>query len=259
MRIGISYNVFDAEELLEDSIKCIRDQVDYVSVIYQEISNFGNPASPNLLNLLEDLKSKHLVNEIQLFNPKPNLGGHINELTKRNFGLMLSTKANCTHHMSMDTDEFYLPAQFAMAKQYILENDCDSSFCGLETYYKTSEYAIRPHEEYFVPLIYKIRKGHYFVFGTPQSVLTDPTRRIAEGKSVVFQRDQILMHHLTGVREDYRKKLVNSSASPNFVREIDMLVDYFNKWEYPQQALMPGLPPRYFDVEKVNKLFNTIY
>ena len=56
MKVGVSYNLFDGEELLEDSIKSIRNNVDYISVVYQTVSNFGNPCSPNLMPVLEELK-----------------------------------------------------------------------------------------------------------------------------------------------------------------------------------------------------------
>lgn len=52
MKVGISYNLFDGEELLESSIKSIRDNVDYISVVYQTVSNFGNPCSEDLVTLL---------------------------------------------------------------------------------------------------------------------------------------------------------------------------------------------------------------
>ena len=58
MKIGISYNLFDGEELLESSIKSIRNNVEYVSVVYQTISNFGNPCNEGLVPLLESLKEK---------------------------------------------------------------------------------------------------------------------------------------------------------------------------------------------------------
>ena len=41
MRLGVSYNVFDGEELLEESISKIRDNVDFICVVYQNTSNFG--------------------------------------------------------------------------------------------------------------------------------------------------------------------------------------------------------------------------
>jgi hypothetical protein len=64
MKVGISYNVFDGEELLENSIKSIRDNVDYVSVVYQTVSNFGNPCDDGLVPLLEKLVKDGLVDEI---------------------------------------------------------------------------------------------------------------------------------------------------------------------------------------------------
>ena len=39
MKLGIAYNLFDGEELLVDSIKSIRNSVDYIIVIYQQVSN----------------------------------------------------------------------------------------------------------------------------------------------------------------------------------------------------------------------------
>ena len=49
MKLGVSYNLFDGEELLEGSIKQIRSEVDYISVVYQEVSNFGESCDKNLL------------------------------------------------------------------------------------------------------------------------------------------------------------------------------------------------------------------
>ena len=37
-KLGVSYNLFNGEELLEASIKSIRQNVDYINVIYQEYS-----------------------------------------------------------------------------------------------------------------------------------------------------------------------------------------------------------------------------
>ena len=98
MKIGVSYNLFDGEELLESSIKSIRNNVEYISVVYQTISNFGNECNEGLVPLLEELKSKGLIDELFEYNPKVNKGGHYNEIKKRNLGLYLSEGAECTHH-----------------------------------------------------------------------------------------------------------------------------------------------------------------
>ena len=40
MKIGACYMVFDGEELLEFSIKSIRNSIDFISVTYQDFSYF---------------------------------------------------------------------------------------------------------------------------------------------------------------------------------------------------------------------------
>jgi hypothetical protein len=42
-KLGIAYNIFDDSiELLEKSILSVRNVADYITVIYQDISNMGN-------------------------------------------------------------------------------------------------------------------------------------------------------------------------------------------------------------------------
>jgi len=255
MKIGVSYNLFDGEELLESSIKSIRNNVDYISVIYQTISNFGNTCDDGLISLLEDLKSRSLVDELFEYRPKVNKGGHYNEIKKRNLGLYLSEGANCTHHMAMDSDEFYTDEDFKLMKSQMEINGYESSACQMTTYYKEPIYRLEPKEDYYVSLLFKIRQGKEFVMGHPFPVLVDPTRRMEPGRCKIFARDEIEMHHMSYVRKNLRKKLQNSSASPNF-KNIDKLVDYFEKWEYPKQGLMGGAPDTFYNIVEVDKQFN---
>ena len=256
MKLGVSYNVFDGEELIENSIKSIRGNVDYISVVYQTESNFGNPADEGLVPLLEKLESDGLIDELFMYKPTLNKGGHYNEIRKRNLGLYISEGAKCTHHMAMDSDEFYTDEQFSFMKETMVSGDFDSSACQMITYYKDSKYRLDPKEEYYVSLPFKIRSGVEYVMGSPFPVLVDPTRRMDAGKFKVFTRNEIEMHHMSYVRKDIRKKLQNSSASPNF-RNIDKIVDYFNKWEYPKQGLMGGAPDKLYNIVEEPKLFNT--
>ncbi len=257
MKLGISYNLFDGEELLEPSIKSIRDNVDYISVVYQTVSNFGNPCDEGLVPLLEGLVSEGLVDEIFEYRPNINKGRHYNEIRKRNLGLTFSESADCTHHMAMDSDEFYTDEQFKFMKQTMLDGNYDSSACQMTTYYKDSTYRLDPKEDYYVSLPFKIEQGKDYVIGCPFPVLVDPTRRMKTSNCRIFTREEIEMHHMSYVRKDIRKKLQNSSASPNF-RDIDKLVDYFEKWEYPKQALMGGAPDKFFNIVKEDKIFNVI-
>ncbi len=256
MRLGISYNLFDGEELLEGSIKQIRKLVDYVSVVYQTTSNFGNPCNPGLVPLLERLKSEGLVDELFEYVPKVNKGGHSNEIQKRNIGLALSQGAGCTHHMSMDSDEYYIASEFEGLKKLVEENDYDSSFCQMQTYYKSWEYSLNPPEDYYVSLIFKIKTESSYVLGAPAPVLVDPTRRMSPtNKPLILTREQIQMHHGSYIRDNIRTKLVNSSASGNFSNDINKIVNHYNNWKYPDKVLWGGLPSTLHTVKKVDNLF----
>ena len=60
MKLGISYNLFDGEELLEYSIQSVRNSTDHINVVYQKTSNWGEPCSENLEDLLSDLVKKKI-------------------------------------------------------------------------------------------------------------------------------------------------------------------------------------------------------
>lgn len=255
MKLGVSYNLFDGEELLEGSIKCIRNQVDYISVVYQTISNFGNPCNPELVPLLNRLKDEGLIDELFEYNPKINAGGHLNEITKRNIGLSLSVGTKCTHHMSIDSDEYYLPEQFKFLKEEMINGNYDSSYCQMKTYYKSWEYQLEPPEEYYVSLIYKINQYSLFEIGKQSPVMVDPTRRMDFGKYRVFKREEIEMHHGSYIRNNIKIKLENSSASINFKNDINNITEYYNNWEYPKKVLWAGLPSKYYNVKKIKNLW----
>jgi hypothetical protein len=248
--------LFDGEELLEGSIKQIRNQVDYISVVYQTVSNFGNPCDSGLVPLLERLKSEGLVDELFEFSPKVNKGGHSNETQKRNIGLALSQGAGCTHHMSMDSDEYYLPSEFENLKKMIVDGDYDSSFCQMQTYYKSWEYSLNPAEEYYVSLIFKIKPDSEYIIGYPAPVLVDPTRRLSpSNKPLVLKREEIQMHHGSYIRNNVRVKLQNSSASINFNKDIDRITNHYENWKYPEKVLWGGAPSALHTVKKVDNLF----
>ena len=252
MKLGVSYNIFDGEELLEGSIIKIREYVDFISVVYQKTSNFGDQCNETLVDLLNNLQGKGLIDEVYEYIPNLKKGGHFNEITKRNIGLSLSRGVNCTHHMSMDSDEYYDGEQFKNLKSLIIDNDCDSSYCQMQTYYKSWEYALDPPEDYYVSLIFKIKPNSDYVMMAPSPVLVDPTRRMSPiNKPIVLPRNVIEMHHGSYIRNDIRKKLINSSASLNFKNDIDKLVNHYNEWEYPNKVLWGGSPIKTLNVKKV--------
>lgn len=260
MRLGISYNLFDGEELLEGSIKQIRKLIDYVSVVYQTTSNFGNPCNPGLVPLLERLKSEGLIDELFEYVPKVNKGGHFNEIQKRNIGLALSQGAGCTHHMSMDSDEYYIPSEFEYLKNRIIDGmyrkiDYDATYCQMQTYYKSSEYSLNPPEEYYVSLIFKIKPDSTYILGSPVPVLVDPTRRMSPTDTpLILKREEIQMHHMSFVRKDISMKLTNSSAKTSFADKITNIVNHYNNWVYPNKVMWAS--GQLLNVQKVNNDFN---
>lgn len=259
MKLGVSYNVFDCEELLEPSINCIRHLVDYISVVYQTESNFGYKCSNDLLPILESLKQKGLIDELCLFKPNIDLSVVENpsflEVEKRNIGLELSRKNGCTHHMSMDCDEFYIPKEFAYMKSVMESDMFDGSTCQHFQFYKDSIYKLDPPENDHVSTIYRIYNDTKFVFRCNTApVGTDPTRQTTNKKYRIFSRDEINMYHLSFVRKDIRIKLMNSSARiPHGY--IDKIVEHYNNWHYPQPVMWAGcnllnvrLVPRLFKI-----------
>ena len=256
MKLGVSYNIFDGEELLEGSITQIRSYVDFISVVCQTTSNFGKPCTENLLPLLKRIKKEKLVDEILLYTPDIRNGGHFNEMQKRNIGLRSSLTAGCSHHMSMDCDEYYITKEFASLKKLVQEGDYDSSYCQMLTYHHNWEYILDPPEEYYVSLITKVDEQSCFVLGAPAPVLVDPTRRILGLKTpLVLKRNQLQMHHGSYIRNNIRIKLENSSASINFNHEIEKIVEHYNNWKYPEKVFCAGLPSTYKSIKQITSSF----
>lgn len=240
MKLGVSYNLFDGEELLESSVKSIRQQVDYINVVYQKVSNFGEPATPNIELLLQTLKDKGLIDEIYLYTPKFS-DAHKNEKTKRDIGLKLARKAGCTHFMSMDVDEYYKANELAEAKKFILKNKIKASACCIIEYLKSPTYQMvngytfcmnKDFYTFYVPFIMKIRG----MFGQKHGdgdfpCLVDPTRKLNGNKKFyLFPAHDIAMHHMSSIRRDLARKynssnLMNSNSDvQKYVRSVQQQI-----------------------------------
>jgi hypothetical protein len=257
MKYGISYNLFDGEELLEKSINTVRDSVDFISVVYQEVSNIGNKVDFEIKDFLTDLMERKLVDKIHLFKPKPHLSPHLNEVVKRNIGVLFSDENKCDYHMSMDTDEFYIKTEFEKLKRDIETKKPNATYCKLYTYYKSGSYRLSELEDYYVSLFFKIKNGMNYVVNAETPVLVDPTRKMFTNNSyIIYDNDEIYMHHMSYVRNNIRKKFENSSARINFNNYIDDAVNYFNNWKYPSDAMMIGSGVKYHKLIEVENKFD---
>jgi hypothetical protein len=258
MSLGVGYNLFDGEELLESSIRSIRESVDYIVVVYQTVSNFGNPCSAELVPTLEDLLKRGLINELvhyqpRIFTPAEKReivsqytyvvpGGRaelvsdqfVNESVKREIGRLKALDSGCTHFMTMDSDEYYIREELERAKQIIWDNRYEGSYCKMRFFFKKPIYEMLPLEENnYVPFIYELHPNRKFAVGHYSIVTTDPTRNMRNTRKVrVFERNEVEMYHMSFVRKDIRKKITNTSNRNNHAigEEFEKFVRDFNEW-----------------------------
>lgn len=210
--------VFDGEELLPFAINSIRKEVDFISVIYQTTSYYGNSHEPTpTLNTLD-------IDQLIHYEPNLTLPPKQIELNIRNLGLQLSRNAGCSHHISLDTDEFYDPEQLAYAKTI----NCDMSIVPMELYYKEPTFLVYPPSKMLVSFIHPVENEYAILPKYPYPI--EQTRRLKQFNNVkVFSRGEVVMHHMSYIRKDIRRKLSNTSNGKNY--NIDEFEQKFNTYK----------------------------
>jgi hypothetical protein len=261
MKLAAVYNVFDCEEMLEKSINSIRSEVDLVIVLYQEVSNFGFNHKIDILSFLKTIKGIDVVvkYDTNLFHQP-----HQNELSKRVAGVKIALEKGCTHFLHVDCDEIYDTKQFTAAKSKILENDYDSTCCGIIDYYKFENLQIEPDGHLYVPFIHKLIKGTTtFGHSLQYPVLVDKTRKSGPTNNFkIFSNEELMMHHYTWIREDPRSKLLNSTARHSYEWFLDEIIKEFDNFSKEDELvrLHTGLlvPLRLIDKIQIPYAFNKV-
>ena len=219
--------VFDGEEFLEYTTKAVRSCVDHISVTWQNTSYHGNKNDADLASLVDRLKGVGLIDEAIYFEPDLSLHPKENELKLRNIGLEASRRAGCTHHISMDVDEFVLPEQLTYAKETFGDND----YSMIENiyYYKKPTWRMTPNpKNNLVSFIHPITSEYSMI--EKYSHRIEITRRLTPYQRCrVYGKDECVMHHMTYVRKDMRKKLKNSVTG--WLYDIDKFVNDFNNYQ----------------------------
>lgn len=257
MKLGLSYNLFDGEELLKSSILSVRDNCDYINIIYQKVSNLGNPCSNNVLDLLNDLRKESLIDQAYLFEPDLSLPAGKNEIKKRNIGLKLAKQHGCSHFLSIDTDEFYDREQFRSAKEYIAKTKTEISACHFLNYIQEPIYQMEDLSFYCVPFISKIKYFSKFRESNQFPVLVDPSRKLNGKRFKYFEPDELVMHHMTYVRTNLEVKFNNSSGKDTFVKSD--VARMLNEWRYPNDWIDPTIhyvDPKAKNVFRVSQVPN---
>lgn len=215
---GVSYSVFDGEELLEKSVESIRSQVDYINVVWQDVSWKGAAGNKEVPILLERLKSEGKIDEIIKFTPDISIKAARNEERKRNIGLEAAKKFGCDYFMTMDCDEFYLEDEVREAKQFILKHGVTHSFCGFVNYGPLPTERFIDPSSYAVQFFSKINGKSYLGVEKGRNknriAEVDQTRELSDfaGAKYYFLT-HIHMHHMTLVRKDLYKKFMNTSCA----------------------------------------------
>lgn len=242
VNVHVCYNVFDNEELLEYSIDSIRESVSEISVLFQEVSNFGQKAEDGVLDFLKSLKDSKKIDNLMLFTPELSKGAFANELRKNQITYDFSKKKKYDYHMVMACDEFYFREEFEKLKQMVSETQVDQITSYMYTYYKSSKYRFKEIENYVVPIMHKVHQDNRnFQKNAPAPLLIDPTRKMNYDSCICLSKHTPLMHHLSHVRKNYRKKLENSTANVNWSNNIDKFVKDYETWIPSEEAYIFGV------------------
>jgi len=248
MKLGISYNIFDGEEMLPFALKNLRPFADFIVVVYQTTSNFGNE-NPNLLPVLEKLKKEGLIDKLFLY--EPNLiynddksvnwkSGTLNEIEKREIGLKICRASGCDTYMTLDCDELYDHKQFEWAMIDFEQGGYDTSFTNLLTYYKLPTMELTPYEKWYQPLFYKIKKDTKFEMQDDYPVYIDRTKMVKAGYTRVYTRQEIQQYHYAYVRHNLLSKVNNSSAQSD-EQNAAMVLERYENWKSVEDgALLIG-------------------
>lgn len=243
MKLSVSFNFFNGEECLYESVKCMRNLAEHISIVYQEYSNLNNKITDKALEVLNRLQEESLVDDITLYKPDFSKTMPENEYNKRKEGMRLAIKNEATHFLTCDADEFYQPDEFLNAKRYIEENNISFSACHSYFYVHKPIYRSEIFDTTNVCFICRLDENTVFEYDQHfPTENVDPTRRIInkEGCYKFFERE-IVMHHMNFVRESFDSKLKNSSSNSNkelkkFLQEVKKTL---TNWEFGKPFIFP--------------------
>jgi hypothetical protein len=145
--------------------------------------------------------------------------------------------------LHLDCDEYYLPDEFARARQWIETHQVPGTTCRLRTYFASPGLQLEGFDDYCVPFIHRLNDTT--VCGCEHYPLpVDPTRRINCADVTELDSSLICMHHFSWVRRDIGRKIRNSSADHlSGERLAALLEDY--------EAASPGKVVRHWNRQLV--------
>lgn len=212
-KLSAIYNVWDGDELLKGSIDCIKDHVDVIIIVYQNISNFKEKYAPAV-----EFAKQYGAYLIE-YKPSAYDGWH-NEAKKRQIGIEKAKELGCTHFLLMDCDEYYKPEEFKNAIQY----SDKGTVCKMWTYFKSPTLRLEIPEGYYVPFVHPLKRDTHVMFSM-YPFYVDRTRAVNDRDIVEIPESICMMHHYSWVRSDIGKKIRNSSAQ-GIIKNNGIISDY---------------------------------
>jgi hypothetical protein len=218
MKLALSYSAFDGIELLKYSILSVQNHVDYINVVYQTESYYGQGIREVDKKRLKTLRKEGFVDKLIKMNPKDTgtvdiAKGH--EKKKRMAGIEDCLENGCTHFVSMDVDEFYRTREFEWAKRQVKNRTLPLTACKIKNYWNLPIYQKEGYSEggrFHVPFICEINQNTKIANDFFCKV--DPTRKIKNTEDNVghlFHPEDVHMHHMKNVRENLLWKYKNTS------------------------------------------------
>jgi hypothetical protein len=209
MRLSASVNLFNGDELLLPALKSLRSSVDHISIIYQTISYWGNPAPETLTGSIVSAMEAGFADDAVEYDPGefPADAPKQHEARKRTMGISLAARKRATHFLSADVDEFYRPHEFRAAQQRIAAGGFDVTVCRIRDYHSRPVYRCADLAKYrqldlYIPFICKVHDGVAFDPTLEFFCAVDPSRRLPCQHPHVFSPEELVMHHMTTVRRD---------------------------------------------------------
>ena len=254
MRFGVSYNIFNGEEHLIPSIKSIRDSVDYINLVVQYVSNNYSNASEKLFEVLKEIRTSGLVNEIIEYTPT-NQAPQLNEYQKRVIGFNSARDNGIDYFATMDADEYYFSYQLNQAKRFLISNSISCAVVPTFLHIKRPIYRSKLRDTTDVCFFTRINHTTKLAFGAPFNANVDPTRRLitSDPNLYFFKENELAMMHMNLVRQDHLKSKLENTPSSKNTKFIKAVKKAYETWEYGNLLEFPGKPQ--MEIIKVQDFF----
>jgi glycosyltransferase involved in cell wall biosynthesis len=245
LKFGASYNLFNGEEHFIPSLKVHREEIEYINVVVQYRSNFGEEATEQLYQAVSAAKRDGLIDEVIEYIPNLSLTPQANELAKRNIGMEAAKSAHVNYFATLDADEYYQTNALREAKRFIIKKKILTTAAPTYLHIKRPIYRSKFPDTTCVCFFTRIDKSSKIIANDHFPALVDPTRRIHGNRDgfYMFLADQIAMMHMNLVRKDGLASKLRNTSSAHMTNFILNVKNAFESWQFGMLWEFPNKPP----------------